>query len=92
MVEILYFANIRDITQKSSENISIQNRQVKDLVQELITRYPSLEGILWDEKSSSLKNNIAIAINHKMIPRDDYYSIELLENDKIAFLTPVSGG
>jgi MoaD family protein len=92
MVEVLYFANIKDITQKSSEMISLQSCQVKDLMQELIARYPSLEGILWDEKSSSLKNNIAIAINHKMIPKDEYHSLELLENDKIAFLTPVSGG
>jgi MoaD family protein len=92
MVEVLYFANIKDITQKSSEMISLQSCQVKDLVQELIARYPSLEDILWDEKSSSLKNNIAIAINHKMIPKDEYHSLELLENDKIAFLTPVSGG
>jgi MoaD family protein len=92
MVEVLYFANIKDITQKSSEMISFQSCQVKDLVQELIARYPSLEDILWDEKSSSLKNNIAIAINHKMIPKDEYHSLELLENDKIAFLTPVSGG
>jgi MoaD family protein len=92
MVEVLYFAYIKDITQKSSEMISLQSCRVKDLVQELVARYPSLEGILWDEKSSSLKNSIAIAINHKMIPKDEYHSIELLENDKIAFLTPVSGG
>lgn len=92
MVEVLYFANIRDITEKASENISLQNNKVRDLVQELIHLYPSLEDILWDQKNSSLKPNISIAINHKMIPKDEYQSLKLLESDTIAFLTPVSGG
>jgi MoaD family protein len=92
MVEVLYFASIKDITQKSSEIFSLQSHQVSDLIHELITKYPSLEDILWDEKSSSLKTSIAIAINHRMISKDEYHSIELLENDKVAFLTPVSGG
>jgi MoaD family protein len=92
MVEVLYFASIKDITQKSSEIFSLQSHQVRDLIHELITKYPSLEDILWDEKSSSLKTSIAIAINHRMISKDEYHSIELLENDKVAFLTPVSGG
>ena len=92
MVEVLYFANIRDITEKASEVIYLQNNQVRDLVQELIQMYPSLEDILWDEKNSSLKASISIAINHRMIPKDEYQSLKLLESDTIAFLTPVSGG
>jgi MoaD family protein len=92
MVEVLYFANIRDITEKTSEIISIQNNKVSDLVQELITIYPPLEDILWDEKNSSLRPGISIAINHRMIPKDEYQSLKLLESDTIAFLTPVSGG
>jgi MoaD family protein len=92
MVEVLYFANIRDITEKTSEIIFLQNNQVRELVQELITMYPPLEDILWDEKNSSLKTSISIAINHKMIPKDRYQSLKLLESDTIAFLTPVSGG
>jgi MoaD family protein len=92
MVEVLYFANIRDITEKASESISLQNNNVRDLVQELITMYPPLEEILWDQKNSSLKTGISIAINHRMIPKNEYQSLELLESDTIAFLTPVSGG
>ena len=92
MVEILYFANIRDITEKASEIIYLQKNQVTDLVQELITMYPPLAGILWDEKNSSLKTSISIAINHRMIPKNEYQSLKLLESDTIAFLTPVSGG
>jgi len=92
MVEVLYFANIRDITEKISENISPQNNTVRDLVQQLIKIYPPLEEILWDQKNSSLKSGISIAINHKMIPKNEYESLKLLESDTIAFLTPVSGG
>ena len=83
MVEVLYFANIRDITEKISENISPQNNTVRELVQQLIKIYP---------KNSSLKSGISIAINHKMIPKNEYESLKLLESDTIAFLTPVSGG
>ena len=92
MVEVLYFASIRDITQKNSEVFSIQSHQVEDLVHELITRYPPLEDILWDGKSSSLKPSIAIAINHKIIPKHEYHNLELVGNEMIAFITPVSGG
>ena len=92
MVEVLYFANIRDITEKISENISPQNNTVRDIVQQLIKIYPPLEEILWDQKNSSLKSGISIAINHKMIPKNEYESLKLLESDTIAFLTPVSGG
>ena len=92
MVELLYFANIRDITQKKNEFLNFEKKQIRDLVQWLIQKYKALHDILWDEEKDSLKSTISLAINHKIIQNKDLLSIELMEGDKVAFLLPVSGG
>ncbi|TFG27342.1 MAG: MoaD/ThiS family protein [Promethearchaeota archaeon] len=92
VVEVLYFASIRDITQKESEFFDFEKKQLRDLVQSLIQKYESLHDILWDEDKACLKSNVSIAINHKIIQNKDLLSIELMEGDKVAFLLPVSGG
>ena len=92
MVEILYFANIRDITQKDREFFHFKKKEVRDVVQWLIKKYHPLKEILWDDDKLSLKSAISIAINHKIIQNKDLLSIKLYEGDKLVFLQPVSGG
>jgi len=92
MVEVLYFAGIRDITQKDTEICDFEQKKLRDLVQWLINKYAPLKEILWDNNNQSFRGYISIAINHKIIRNNDLLSIELHEGDKVAFLTPVSGG
>ncbi|MFX1337696.1 MAG: MoaD/ThiS family protein [Promethearchaeota archaeon] len=92
MVEILYFAAIKDITQKDKEFLDFDKIQIGDIVHWLIRKYQPLGKILWDDDSLSLKRSISIAINHKIIQNKDLLSIELAKGDKIGFIQPVSGG
>jgi MoaD family protein len=92
MVEVLYFAKLKDITQKNEETFSLGNIKLTDLILTLIKKYPSLKDILWDENQYSLAPNIALAINHKLISVKHPQSLQLQESDTVAFLLPVSGG
>jgi MoaD family protein len=92
MVEVLYFAGIRDITQKDREICDLEQKKLRDLVQWLINKYAPLKEVLWDEDNQFFRGCISIAINHTIIRDNDPLSFELHEGDKVAFLTPVSGG
>lgn len=92
MVEILYFADLKDITGKDKENINLNNNKLKELIHILINKYPPFKNLLWDEGNQILKNIISIAINDSIIHNKDKLTIQLSNDDKVAFLLPVSGG
>ena len=92
MVEILYFADLKDITGKDKENINLNNNKLKELIHILINKYPPIKNLLWDEENQILKNIISIAINDSIIHNKDKLTIQLSDDDKVAFLLPVSGG
>ncbi|MFX1259394.1 MAG: MoaD/ThiS family protein [Promethearchaeota archaeon] len=92
MVEVLYFAKIRDITQKDREFFHFKKKKIKDFLLWIIKKYPPLKDIFWEDENLSLKSSISIAINHKIIRNKDLLSIDLIEGDTVAFLLPISGG
>ena len=76
-IKILYFARIRDITGKDSENIDVNSNSMEIIKGAVFNKYPEIKN----------ERNLLIAVN------DDYYSNqEINENDVIAFFPPVSGG
>lgn len=78
-IKILYFAQIREITQIPEEVLEIrQNSSTKDLLNLLHIKYPKLQ----DEK------NISISINCSVSKSDTI----LLDLDEVALLPPISGG
>ncbi len=90
-VEILYFAEIRDITGKEKEKFDdLQN--LEELLQLLFKKYNTLKPFLRDEKSQKIHNIISVIINNQPIHERDPSLIQLKDGDTVAFLLPVSGG
>ena len=92
IIEVLYFADLKDITGKDKENFTINNNTLNEVVHLLFEKYHSFKDIMWTEKNNSLKEIISVAINDSIIHKKEKLSIELSEGDRIAFLLPVSGG
>ena len=91
IVEVLYFAEFKDIAGKEKENIELSNNSLNELIDILLAKY-NFRDLLWDEKTQNIHNIISIIINNQALHDKDPLLIELNEGDTIAFLTPVSGG
>ncbi|MFX0027009.1 MAG: MoaD/ThiS family protein [Candidatus Hermodarchaeota archaeon] len=91
IVEVLYFAEFKDITSKEKEKIDVEEN-LKDLLNLLFRNYCSFRNLVWDEKAQKIQNSISIIINNQAIYEKDPSKINLNDGDKIAFLLPVSGG
>jgi len=92
LIEVLYFAEFKDITKKETETFILSNNDLKELIDLLIKKYHPMQELLLDKKSDSLSNNISVIVNNKSIHGQDILSTSLNEGDKIALLLPVSGG
>ena len=91
IVEVLYFAEFKDIAGKEKENIELSNNSLNELIDILLAKY-NFRDLLWDEKTQNIHNIISIIINNQALHDKYPLLIELNEGDTIAFLTPVSGG
>lgn len=65
-------------------NITINNEDVQFSGNTLLE--------LLNERDLNKKGNIAIAVNETVIPRNDWFSYKLNENDSILIITPAQGG
>ena len=91
IIEVLYFADFKDVTGKESEEFDLDNKKdVNDLVKVLIAKYPEIEKLIWNEETQKLKNKISLVVNHEIIQSDPSSSIPLSDGDTIAFLLPIS--
>ncbi|MCB9059940.1 MAG: molybdopterin converting factor subunit 1 [Halobacteriovoraceae bacterium] len=77
-IKIKYFAQFREETGKSEEEISTSVSNPEDLYKELSKKY----SFLLDAK------NIKVAIDEKYVP----FNHPLKENDTVVFIPPVAGG
>jgi MoaD family protein len=91
IVEVLYFAEFKDITSKEKEKFEI-NINLEDLLNLLFKKYESLQHLIWDEKTQKIHHLISIIINNQANHEKDPSKVILKNGDKIAFLLPVSGG
>lgn len=91
IVELLYFAEFKDITRKEKEKFEISENNLRALLNILFEKY-ELKSIIWDEKNQKIHNMISIIINNQAIHKKDPLLINLNDGDTIAFLLPVSGG
>jgi MoaD family protein len=91
-IEVLYFAEFKDITQKSKEKFEMEGKTVGDLVSLLLKKYPRLKGVLWDKNNQEIHSNISVVINKNPIHNKDPHSVKFSDGDTVAFLLPVSGG
>ncbi len=91
LIEVLYFAEIKDITGKEKENFDVE-RNLEEILHKLFTKYKTLQTLLWDEKSQKIHSIISVIINNQSIHEKDPSLILLNEGNTVAFLLPVSGG
>jgi len=91
IVEVLYFAEFKDITGKKKEKFELKDNDLLGLLNLLFEKY-NLKNILWDDQNQKIHNLISIIINNQAIHEKDPSSIKLNDGDTIAFLLPVSGG
>ncbi len=91
IVEVLYFAEFKDITSKEKEKFNLSNNHLKELINLLIKKY-NIQHLLWDETAQKVQDHISIIINNEPVHETDPLLIKVNNNDIIAFLLPVSGG
>lgn len=91
IVEVLYFAEFKDITSKEKEKFEITENNLEGLLKMLFQKY-KLKDLIWDEKGQKIHSLISIIINNQAIHEKDPLLIEIFDGDTIAFLLPVSGG
>lgn len=91
IVEVLYFAEFKEITGNEKEKFEILDSNLAVLLKILFDKY-KLRNLIWDEKNQKIHSLISIIINNQAIHEKDPSSINLKDGDTIAFLLPVSGG
>lgn len=93
IVEVLYFAEFKDITGKEKEKFELSDNHLNDLVSLLFKKYgDNLRNLIWDGKLQKIHNLISVIINNQPIHEKDPSIINLSDGSTIAFLMPVSGG
>jgi MoaD family protein len=91
-VQVLYFAEFKEITKKAEENFELKESTLKELINVLIKKYKPLKGLIWDDKTQNLSDEISVVINKNIKSRTNILSTSLNNGDTIAFILPVSGG
>jgi molybdopterin converting factor subunit 1 len=79
-VTVLYFASIRDLTGRASDEVELsEGAALSDLLKEVTSRYP---------KVGAMVASLMMSVN------EDYAepSTVLSEGDEVALIPPVSGG
>jgi len=91
-VEVLYFANFKDITRKDREILELKENTVEGLTSKIFSKYKPIKNLIWDDEIKNLKGNISVVINDKLITDKNKGNLVLKDGDKVAFLLPFSGG
>lgn len=93
IVEVLYFAEFKDITGKEREKLELSNSHLKEVVRILSKKYGDrIHNLIWDDNIQRIHNQVSIIINNQPIHEKNPSVVNLSDGDTIAFLMPVSGG
>ncbi len=91
-IKILYFAELKEIAQKDSEEIEGSKKSVIEIAKFISNNYKGTKSILLNSSSDNLNPQISVAINHNFVKISDINKKLVMDGDKIAFLLPLSGG
>ncbi len=90
-VEILYFAEFKDITKKDKEKFdSVDN--LENLIDKLNNMYPRIKELIWDEQAQKLKSSVSVVLNHEPVHNKGLSTTSLSDGDKVSLILPISGG
>ncbi|KAF1803392.1 hypothetical protein FB192DRAFT_1445251 [Mucor lusitanicus] len=86
VIKVLYFAGVKDITRKESEDVDIpvDNWTLTDLTSLLITKY--------GDKLKELLSMSMYAVDMDYVEKEKESSTILKPNAEVAIIPPVSGG
>ncbi len=90
-VDVLYFAEFKNITGKEREKFKLSKSTLAELLNILFEKY-KLRTLIWDEKNQKLHNLVSVIINNQATHEKNPSLINLNDRDTITFLLPVSGG
>ncbi len=91
-IEVLYFADFKDIIGKDKEIYELNDSSLKDFVNLLFNKYPSIKDLIWEDYTDNIKRSVKIAINDEIVFSEKLLNIKLSEGDRLAFILPISGG
>ncbi|MEM3572019.1 MAG: ubiquitin-like small modifier protein 1 [Candidatus Bathyarchaeia archaeon] len=93
-VTIKFFASLREIAGKKEEVLNLDDGSlVEDLIKILIDKYgPEFKYYVYDEKKSSLKQDIQFLLNGRNVLTLNGLKTKLQDGDQVAILPPVGGG
>ena len=91
-IEILYFADFKDITGKTREFLELNENSIESLTLQILSKYNPMQNLIWDDEIKSLKRNVSIVINDQMVHEKNAGKLKLKDGDKVAFLLPFAGG
>ena len=91
-VEMLYFADFKDITGKAREFLELDDNTLTDLNSKIFNKYNPIQNLIWDNEIKSLKRNVSIVINDQVVNEKNAGKLKLKDGDKVAFLLPFEGG
>ncbi|WP_188206307.1 molybdopterin converting factor subunit 1 [Alkalibacillus aidingensis] len=77
MIKVLYFASIKDLTEKTEEEFHVEGITVRELYEQLKKNYGSLD-----------QYGLRFAVNEEFVTEDEI----LKSGDIVALIPPVSGG
>ncbi|MDK2891779.1 ubiquitin-like small modifier protein 1 [Methanohalophilus sp.] len=87
--KVKLFANLREAAGTSA--VEIPGDDIKELLDNLIAKYPSLEEIVLEE-DGKIRGYINILVNGNNIQHLDGLDTRVSDSDEIAMFPPVSGG
>ena len=91
-IEMLYFADFKDITGKTREFLELDDNTLIDLNSKIFNKYIPIKNLIWDDEIKSLKRNVSIVINDQLVNEKSAGKLKLKDGDKVAFLLPFAGG
>ncbi len=91
IIHVIYFAEFKAITGREREEFNLTEFTLEGLFNILFEKY-KLRNLIWDEKNQKIHNLVSVIINNQAIHEKNPSSINLNDNDTVAFLLPVSGG
>ena len=91
-IEMLYFADFKDITGKTREFLELDDNTLIDLNSKIFNKYIPIKNLIWDDEIKSLKRNVSIVINDHIVNDKNAGKLKLKDGDKVAFLLPFAGG